>query len=61
MAQVAKQDKPFELNRQEFGFLTVIWHEWKKRNQDRLEHHRVKALDERIESHWADIDKPDIF
>ena len=61
MAHTSKQDKPFELNRQEFGFLTVIWHQWKKCNQNRLEHPRVKAFDERIERHWADADKPDVF
>jgi hypothetical protein len=54
VGDMVKQDKPFELNRLEFGFLTVIWDEWKKRNQNRLEHPRVKAFDERITKHWDD-------
>ncbi len=54
VGDIAKQGKPFELGRLEFGFLVVVWAEWKQRHPERLQAPRVKALDERISKHFED-------
>jgi len=54
MGDHAKQDKPFELNRYEFGVFASLWDKWKERNPERLQEPMIKALNERLEKHWAE-------
>ena len=61
MGDILNQNKPFELDRYEFGFLVVVWAEWKKRNPQRLQVPRVKALDKRISKHWENASRSGVF
>jgi hypothetical protein len=54
VGDMVKQNKPFELNRYEFGVFASLWDKWKERNSHRLQEPMIKALDERIQKHWAD-------
>lgn len=61
MADIAKQDKPFELDRFEFGLFVVVWKMWTERHPDLLQAPRVKAFDERVAKHWADGYRSEVF
>lgn len=52
MVQTAKQDKPFELDRLEFGFFVVVWEVWKRHNPDRPHNPAVQRFNKRIAKHW---------
>lgn len=61
MAEIVKQHKPFELNRYEFGVFASLWDAWKERNPNRLQEPRIKTLDERMNKHFEDAYRSEVF
>ncbi len=55
MGDIAKQDKPFELDGFEFAVFVSLWEKWKELNPDRLQEPRIRALNERITKHLDGI------
>ena len=61
MSEFAKRDKPFELDRFEFGFIVAVWRQWREHNLDRLQEPVVQRLDERITKHFEDAYRSEVF